>query len=75
MFVGDFNNGIVYHFDLNKERTRLDNDSGLYHRLDEKIIFARGFGKITDIEVGPDGYLYIVSINPGKIFRIVPRSL
>jgi aldose sugar dehydrogenase len=75
MFVGDFNNGIVYHFDLNKERTRLDIDSGLYHRLDEKIIFARGFGKITDIEVGPDGYLYIVSINPGKIFRIVPRSL
>jgi aldose sugar dehydrogenase len=23
MFVGDFNNGNIYHFDLNKERTKL----------------------------------------------------
>jgi hypothetical protein len=37
----------------------------------EDIIFGQGFAGITDVEVGPDGYLYIVSIGQGKIFRIV----
>ena len=34
--------------------------------------FGEGFGGITDSEIGPDGYLYIVSIGQGKIFKIVP---
>lgn len=38
------------------------------------IIFGKGFDDITDIEVGPDGYLYVVSNNTGKIFRIVPNQ-
>jgi glucose/arabinose dehydrogenase len=83
MFVGDFDNGNIYHFKLNKVRTKLNLDSPLEGTLNEKVIFARGFsqytappyGGITDIEVGPDGYLYIVSYGQGKIFRIVPRSL
>jgi aldose sugar dehydrogenase len=37
----------------------------------QPIIFGEGFGGITDMQVGPhDGYLYIVSIGEGKIFRI-----
>ena len=28
-------------------------------------IFGQGFGGITDIEVGPDGYLYILSLYKG----------
>ena len=43
MFVGDFNNGNIYHFELNKERTKLNFDSALEGRLNEKIIFAKGF--------------------------------
>ena len=35
-------------------------------------IFAGGFGGITDIQVGPDGYLYILSYPYGKIYRILP---
>ena len=27
---------------------------------------------VTDIKVGPDGYLYVVSIGLGKIFKIIP---
>jgi glucose/arabinose dehydrogenase len=73
MFVGDYNNGNIYHFELNKDRTKLNLDSAPEARLNEKIIFAKGFGGVTDIEVGPDGYLYIVSINQGKIYRIVPN--
>jgi aldose sugar dehydrogenase len=80
MFVGDFNNGNIYHFDLNKERMKLILNGTLKDTVantpDElqNIIFARGFGGITDMEVGPDGYLYILSFygGEGTIFRIVP---
>jgi glucose/arabinose dehydrogenase len=35
-------------------------------------IFANGFGGITDIKVGPDGYVYILSFKMGSgiIYRI-----
>jgi len=39
----------------------------------DKILFGLGFGGITDLTVGPDGYLYVVSIGQGKIFRILPK--
>jgi aldose sugar dehydrogenase len=35
------------------------------------IVFGTGFGRITDIETGPDGFLYILSYQDGKIYRIV----
>jgi glucose/arabinose dehydrogenase len=34
------------------------------------LIFGEGFGRITDIETGPDGLLYILSYEDGKIYRI-----
>lgn len=40
----------------------------------EDIVFGEGFAGISDLEVGPDGYLYVVSLGQGKIFRIVPGS-
>ena len=80
IFVGDVHNGFLYHFDLNDERNELILSGELADKIIEKpnppdvdqIIFGKNFGGITDIEVGPDGYLYIVSIAFGKIFRIVP---
>ncbi len=79
MFVGDVHNGNLYHFKLNKDRTGLALDGALtdtiandYTEL-STAIFGNGFGGITDIEVGPDGYLYVVSIGLGKIFKIVPK--
>jgi len=41
--------------------------------LDE-IIFGTGFGCVTDIETGPDGFLYVVSISEGQIYRIMPKT-
>jgi Glucose/sorbosone dehydrogenases len=75
VFVGDVSRGNLYHFDLNEERNQLLLDGLLHDRVannqDElqKVILAHGFNGITDIEVGPDGYLYVVSL-AGSIFRI-----
>ena len=82
MFVGDVHNGRLYRFDLNQERTGLVLPEALADKVIptptspglEDIIFGQGFAGITDIEVGPDGYLYVVSIGQGKIFRIVPGA-
>jgi aldose sugar dehydrogenase len=80
MFVGDVHNGRIYHFDLNNERTELILDGMLADKVadvdseNENIIFADGVGSITDIEVGPDGYLYVVSIAGGAIYRILPAT-
>ena len=30
---------------------------------------------MTDIEVGPDGLLYIVSLSEGTIYRMVPKTM
>jgi hypothetical protein len=71
MFVGDFHTGNIYHFDLNSRRTGLSLDGPLKDKVAsnssdlEKVIFGRGFGGITDIEVGPDGYLYVLALNTG----------
>jgi glucose/arabinose dehydrogenase len=97
MFVGDFHNGNLYHFDLDQDRSGLvldaplnaddaDNDiiDNIATSTDDKeenkllllskALFGKDFGAITDIEVGPDGYLYVVSIGLGEIFRIVPST-
>jgi glucose/arabinose dehydrogenase len=80
MFVADVHNGRIYHFKLNSDRTELilpdSIQSNLLTSLNapdmNEMLFGRGFGGITDLTVGPDGYIYVVSIGQGKIFRIVP---
>jgi glucose/arabinose dehydrogenase len=70
LVVGGFHNGSLYHFELSRERTELDLTGKLGDRIADnedlkKYILGRGFGGITDIEVGPDGYLYILSLFKG----------
>ena len=82
VFVGDCNNGNLYKFELNSDRTGfVFNDPALADKvvntgesLDD-IIFGTGFGCLTDIEVGPDGLLYIVSLSEGTIYRIMPKTM
>jgi aldose sugar dehydrogenase len=80
MFVGDFNNGNLYHFELNDDRTELSLNSDLEDNIvrhSEEIsdnIFGQRFAGISDIEVGPDGYLYFISIGQGKVFKIVNKE-
>jgi len=69
LFVADANTGTIYHFELNENRTSLRLDGVLRDLIahDEKemeeIIFAEEFGRITDMQLGPDGNLYILSTN------------
>jgi aldose sugar dehydrogenase len=78
LFVGDINKGRIFHFDLNENRTDLILGADLTDKVANSTrefrdaVFAGGFGGITDIQVGPDGYLHILSYPNGKIYRIVP---
>jgi glucose/arabinose dehydrogenase len=76
--VGDSNNGFLYRFPLNGTRTGFDfsafpdlqdlvaDDTSEQNQLR----IGEGFGAITDLEIGPDDNLYLVSISQGQIYRI-----
>jgi aldose sugar dehydrogenase len=40
----------------------------------DSVIFGQGFNRITDIEVGPDGFLYVLSFEEGAVYIIVPED-
>jgi glucose/arabinose dehydrogenase len=77
IFVGDINNGNLYHFGVNAARNGFvftapglsdlvaDNDTEL-----QEVILGTGFGGITDLKIGPDGLLYVLSFGLGRIFVI-----
>jgi hypothetical protein len=39
----------------------------------DKVILGYGFNSISDIEVGPNGYLYVLTLT-GEVLKIVPRD-
>ncbi len=81
LFVGDINHGRLYHFDLNQDRTGLVLGGVLEDKVASDVgelssaIFGTGLRSITDIEVGSDGYMYVLLFGPGKIFRIAPATV
>ena len=81
IYVADENTANIYQFKLNQNRTGLllqgplaDGVADSKDELDDAI-FAGFHDTISDLEVGPDGYLYFVSIWEGKIYRIVPEHI
>ena len=82
LFVGDYNNGNLYFFKINDKRSGLsftssqqslkdlvvDNDSEL-----GKVKFGSGFNGVTDVKMGPDGLLYVLSSKAGTLYRVVPK--
>ena len=82
MFVGDINNGNLYFFTINGNRSGLDLggipglEDFVANNSEElnAVILGRGFsGSITDIQTGPDGYLYILTFS-GDLYRVVPGT-
>ncbi len=75
--VGDINNGNLYRFRLNPTRDGFifinpnlgdlvaDNNTEL-----QELIWGTGFAGITDLKIGRDGLLYVLSFSLGKIFVI-----
>lgn len=88
MLVGTCNFGQLFKFKLNEERNQLifdtphlqdhianltiENEQKDFESLDE-IVFGTGFGCITDVEMGSDGLLYVVSITDNTIYKILPK--
>jgi glucose/arabinose dehydrogenase len=75
--VGNVNNDILYRFRPNAARDGLTfTHSSLSDRVADagdnfnEIIFGTGFNGVTDLKVGPDGLLYVLSLVEGKIYRI-----
>ena len=87
VFVGDINNGNLYFFKVNQERDglQLNSSIGLADLVADPVgdnplgeaspfIIGEKFGRITDIETGPDGNLYLLTYLDGKIYRITSRQ-
>lgn len=81
MFVRDVNLGNLYHFELNGDRTSLeiqgkilkDKIADSHDEINDSIIFGKNFEKITDIEISPDGYMYILSSQKNSyLYKIIP---
>lgn len=84
MFVGDINSGNLYFFAVDGNRTGLqlggnlsdlvadpvNDSSGRIRTEASSLVLGEGFGRITDIETGPDGYLYVLTYDDGRIYRI-----
>lgn len=86
LFVGDINNGRLYRFRVNSGRDGfVFTDPGLADlvadngtELQETILgtgFGPAFGGISDLKVGPDGLLYVLSLGLGKIFVISTQAV
>jgi glucose/arabinose dehydrogenase/DNA-binding beta-propeller fold protein YncE len=77
LFVGDINSGYLYRFQLNESRTGLLLNGSLTDKIanneieTQQAAFAKFSAGITDLHVGPDGLLYVVTSN-GKILRLEP---
>ena len=83
IFIATFKGGVIYHFDLNEGRDQLVLKGPLTDKVAnsdkemDNYIFAQDFGPngISDLEVGPDGYLYVLTYGlNGAIYRIVPNN-
>jgi glucose/arabinose dehydrogenase len=83
IFTGDVDNGYLYNFKLNQTRTGLLLDSPLQDKVANSpneleeggIIFGKGFGVITDMQVGPeDRYLYVLTYD-GTIYKIYSSAI
>lgn len=83
MFVGEGHfsaNHRIFGFELNANRDGLSFSApalqdliGHSYAEMQPIVFAENFGIITDIETGPDGFMYVVDRTAGKVFRIRPN--
>jgi aldose sugar dehydrogenase len=75
IFVLDIRYGRIYHFELNDKRDGLILSGKLADKVANsdkeagELIFGWGFGGISDMDVDPDGYLYVLSFGKDVIYK------
>jgi glucose/arabinose dehydrogenase len=77
LFVGDVLTGNLYNFKLNGQRNGFimggTNEEGATKgpgpSQQDDIVLGKGFGLVTDIQVSPDGYLYILGYD-GTVYKV-----
>jgi aldose sugar dehydrogenase len=74
--------GQIFHFNLSKNRKKIavddprlddrvaDNIAKFDVTESESLVFGRNFGIGTDIQTGPNGNLFVVSLSNGAIYEI-----
>jgi len=77
--------GYLFHFDLtgNRKKVAVDDprlqdrvaDNLAKHEIteSESLLIGRNFGVVTDVETGPNGNLFVVSLSNGAIYEIFRR--
>jgi hypothetical protein len=77
--------GPLFHFDLtgNRKKIAVDDprledrvaDNPTFHDLTESetLLIGTDFGIVTDIETGPNGNLFVVSLSNGALYEIRRR--
>jgi hypothetical protein len=78
LLMGDNNFGNLYHFPMNPARDGLVLTGGVVDKVADSAaernlnVIGTGWGVTTDMEIGPDGYIYVVSLTGGVVRRIRP---
>ena len=84
LLVGSYQCGEIYRFALDASRQALsftapeladlvaDNASAECTAEQAETMFGHGFGIVTDIKNGPDGFIYVLSFTTNSIYRIRP---
>jgi glucose/arabinose dehydrogenase len=74
--------GHIFRVELSGDREAVDTDDprladGVADNLhkwegteSESLLFGRNFGTVTDIQTGPDGHLYVVSLSKGTVYEL-----
>jgi glucose/arabinose dehydrogenase len=86
LLVGETNASWLMRFRLNKERDRVEvTSSSLDARVvkgdmpseieanQKEIMFATGAGTVTDMQIGPDGWMYMCSYRDGVVYVLRRR--
>lgn len=90
LFVGGarpfLEGGHLFHFNLTGNRRKIAvDDPRLEDRVadnlckfdlteSESLLIGRNFGTVTDIQTGPNGNLFVVSIDKGSVFEIFRKK-
>jgi glucose/arabinose dehydrogenase len=82
LFVGSVKNGTIFNFPLDETRMHLVLAGPLADKTADNnqetgsVTFGRNFGIITDLQIGPDGNIYVLSNykHDGTIFKISAKN-